>query len=141
MISKEQLQGVLKEDPKFAHLIIPTHKLKTFDDLYSNLIKYNKVPGNGIKGKDTYSIEKIGEDTFKMGYHRIKWDVHLNKLKDYFNDVLKQRNYILQKYVASKTPQGDLFGIRAHVERDRSDKWSIAKIYVRIGVSSLLFRK
>lgn len=137
LISKGYLQEVLKEDPKFAHLIIPTYKLKTFDDLYPNLIKYNKVvikPGNGIQGKDIYSIEKIGEDTYKIGYQRNEWDVHLNELRDFFDDVLKQKNYILQRYVASKTPQGDPFDIRVHVERDRSGKWSIAKIYVRIGI-------
>ncbi|WP_245832937.1 YheC/YheD family protein [Oceanobacillus timonensis] len=137
LISKEKLQEVLKDDAKFAHLIIPTHKLEVFDDLYPNLIKYNKVvikPGKGIKGKDIYSIEKIGEDTFKIGYQRNEWNVNLNGLKTYFDEILKQRNYILQKYIASKTPQGDPFDIRIHVERDRSGKWSIAKIYVRIGI-------
>lgn len=137
LINKEKLQGILKEDPKFAHLIIPTHNVKTFDDVYPNLMKYNKVvikPGNGIKGKDIYSIEKIGEDTFTIGYQRNEWDVSLNDLREFFDEVLQQRNYILQKYVASKTPQEDPFDIRVHVERDRSGKWSIAKIYVRIGI-------
>ncbi len=79
-------------------------------------------------------LKKIGEDTYKIGYQRNEWDVHLNELRDFFDDVLKQKNYILQRYVASKTPQGDPFDIRVHVERDRSGKWSIAKIYVRIGI-------
>ncbi|MFD1385913.1 YheC/YheD family protein [Oceanobacillus oncorhynchi subsp. oncorhynchi] len=136
-ISKEKLQKVLKDDEKFAHLIIPTHKLDTFNELYLNLIAYNKVvikPENGIKGKGIYSVEKVGDDTFKIGYKRNKWNVHLDGLKSYFDEILKQKSYILQKYIASKTPQGDPFDIRIHVERDRSGKWSIAKIYVRIGI-------
>ncbi|WP_193065546.1 YheC/YheD family protein [Oceanobacillus oncorhynchi] len=137
VITKEKLQNILSEDNEFSHLMIPTHKFKTFDDMYNYLISYNKVvlkPGKGIQGKGIYFIEAIDEDMFKIGFNRNKWEVNLHSLKEFFEDNLERKNYILQKYVTSRTLQGEPFDCRVHVEKDGSGGWSIAKAYIRIGI-------
>ncbi|MFD1064438.1 YheC/YheD family protein [Oceanobacillus locisalsi] len=137
IVTKEKLQNLLSRDSEFAHLMIPTCKIKTFEDLIYYIGTYDKVvlkPGRGLRGKNIYILEKMGENSFKIGFKKNQWNVNLNSLKDFFEDAIKGNYYILQKYVTSRTPQGDPFDCRVHVEKSSSGEWSVAKIYVRIGI-------
>lgn len=137
VISKEYLQDVLRKDDAFSDLMIPTHHMETFEELYDYLNKYHKVvlkPESGLRDKNIYFIEAIEKDLFQIGFNREKWKVHLRELEAFFSDTLKGKNYFLQKYVISRTPQGDPFDCRIHVEKNGRGRWAIAKIYVRIGI-------
>jgi len=137
VITKEYLQEVLSKDVAFSHLMIPTHPMETFEDLHHYLNAYQKVvlkPESGLRGKNIYFIEKVEADVFQIGFNTEKWKVPLNELKSFFETTLKGKNYFLQKYVVSRTPQGDPFDCRVHVEKNGRGRWAIAKIYVRIGI-------
>ncbi|WP_080872498.1 YheC/YheD family protein [Oceanobacillus timonensis] len=137
VVTKEMLQNTLNNDNYFSHLMIPTHKMKTFKEMYRYLDEYNKIvlkPGKGLRGKGIYIIEKKDKNLFLIGFQKNKWDVDLNNLEAFYDEALKGKNYIVQKYVTSRTPQGDPFDCRVHVEKDGTGKWAIAKIYVRIGI-------
>lgn len=137
VITKEYLQEVLSKDETFSHLMIPTHPMQAFEDLHHYLNTYQKVvlkPESGLRGKNIYFIERLEADVFQIGFNTKKWKVPLNELKSFFDDRLKGKNYFLQKYVVSRTPQGDPFDCRVHVEKNGSGRWAIAKIYVRIGI-------
>lgn len=137
VVTKEMLQNILSEDDQFSHLMIPTYKIKTFKDMHNYLTTYNKIvlkPGRGLRGKGIYIIEKMDKDSFRIGYSKNKWDADLHVLEEFFDNTFKGKNYILQKYVTSRTPQGDPFDCRIHVEKGGTGKWEIAKIYVRIGI-------
>ncbi|WP_062050200.1 YheC/YheD family protein [Bacillus sp. JCM 19034] len=47
--------------------------------------------------------------------------------------ISKSRLFMIQKYIKSRTNQGEPFDIRAHVQKDGQGKWQITKIYPRIG--------
>lgn len=137
VITKEYLQEVLSKDEVFSHLMIPTHPMETFEDLHHYLNQYQKVvlkPESGLRGKNIYFIEMIETDGFQIGFNTEKWKVSLNELTSFFDATFKGNQYFLQKYVVSRTPQGDPFDCRVHVEKNSRGQWAIAKIYVRIGI-------
>ncbi|WP_077601531.1 YheC/YheD family protein [Oceanobacillus sojae] len=137
VITKEYLQEVLSKDEAFSHLMIPTHPMETFEDLHHYLNQYQKVvlkPESGLRGKNIYFIEMIEADGFQIGFNTEKWKVSLNELASFFDATFKGNQYFLQKYVVSRTPQGDPFDCRVHVEKNSRGRWAIAKIYVRIGI-------
>ncbi|MFD1416305.1 YheC/YheD family protein [Oceanobacillus jeddahense] len=137
VVTKEMLQNTLSKDEQFSHLMIPTHKIKTFKDMDNYLHDYQKVvlkPSGGMRGRGIYIIENKDNDLFTIGFNKNKWDADLNALEEFFDNTVKGKNYILQKYVTSITPQGDPFDCRVHVEKDGTGKWAVAKIYVRIGI-------
>jgi len=137
VVTKEMLQNTLSKDEQFSYLMIPTHKIKNFKDMNSYLHDYQKIvlkPGKGLRGKGIYIIEKKDNDLFTIGFNKEKWDADVNALEEFFYNTVSGKNYILQKYVTSRTPQGDPFDCRVHVEKDGTGKWAVAKIYVRIGI-------
>ncbi|WP_080872504.1 YheC/YheD family protein [Oceanobacillus timonensis] len=137
VITKEYLQDVLSKDEAFSHLMIPTHRMETLEDLHYYLRIYQKVvlkPESGLRGKNIYFMETIGKDLIRIGFNTEKWEVHLTELKAFFDHTFNGKNYFLQKYVTSRTPQGDPFDCRIHVEKNGRGRWAIAKIYVRIGI-------
>ncbi|MFD1385910.1 YheC/YheD family protein [Oceanobacillus oncorhynchi subsp. oncorhynchi] len=137
VITKEMLQNTLSENKHFCHLMIPTHKITNFNDMNTCLHSYKKVvlkPGKGLRGKGIYIIEKVEENLFEIGFNKNKWNVDANKLEEFFEEHISEKNYILQKYITSRTPQGDPFDCRIHVEKGGTGRWAVAKIYVRIGI-------
>lgn len=86
VVTKEMLQNTLSKDEQFSHLMIPTHKIKTFQDMNSYLQDYQKIvlkPGKGLRGKGIYIIEKKDNDLFTIGFNKEKWDADLNALKEF----------------------------------------------------------
>src|SRR5699024_9385464 len=43
-------------------------------------------------------------------------------------------NYVCQKYVSSRTKQGDPFDCRIHVQKAEKGEWAVLKNYIRIGI-------
>lgn len=136
VLSKEQLQEKLKDDANFSHLVIPTHHATDYTDLIDCLDRYSTIvlkPLKGIRGRGVYILEKKS-DFYNLGYRTKVEKLNHQELLDFFEESIKSKNYIIQKYVSSRSLQGDPFDCRVHVEKNEEGKWVSARNYIRIGI-------
>jgi len=136
-LSKAKLQSELSKDKNFDYLVIPTQKLKTLDDLIDYLDKYDAVvlkPIIGQKGKGVYILNKISDNQYKIGYRTNELIWSYDELLNFFNNEIMHKNYIAQKYISSRTRQGDPFDCRLHVQKNRNGQWQLLHSYIRIGI-------
>lgn len=136
ILTKEKFQSKLAQDNRFSHLVIPTHKMSNFNELDELLKKYHQVvlkPLKGIKGKGVFVLTKE-ETKIIVGHKTDEKILTHEEFKEFYNKNIKDENYILQKYISSRTLQGDPFDCRIHVEKNGKGKWQSAKNYIRIGI-------
>lgn len=135
-MNKEELQNELKKDKQFSHLVIPTIKVHNFNDIESFLEKYNKVvlkPISGQFGVGIYVLKKKG-DSYILVHQDKETEISHTELISFFDERIKSKSYILQRYIASKSLQGHPFDCRINVEKNGEGKWVIAKKFIRIGI-------
>ena len=53
---------------------------------------------------------------------------------NFFKESIENKRYIIQKYISSRTLQGDPFDCRVHVEKNGAGKWVSARNFIRIGI-------
>src|SRR5699024_6298150 len=96
LLSKRALQEQLLKDPEFSHLVIPTHKVNSFEDMQYHLEKYSKVvlkPLGGLQGKGIYVLEKI-ENGYLLG-HKFRGDqLNEDELEEFFKHSIAKKGYI-----------------------------------------------
>lgn len=135
-LTKEKLQAKLKEDERFSHLVIPTIKVRSIDDLWSFFKKYPIIvmkPISGERGRGIYVLEKKNGD-YIVGHQKKEIKFSQEELIPFFEEIIKERRYILQKHITSRSLQGDPFDCRVHVEKNGKGEWVSAKKFIRIGI-------
>ncbi|WP_229717842.1 YheC/YheD family protein [Thalassobacillus devorans] len=135
-LNKAKLQRELAKDEEFSHLVIPTARAKTFEDVESFLDKYPAMvmkPVFGQQGKGIYIVKREGEE-YVLGYQKEEQRLTREELEKHFQTNISGKNYILQKYITSRSKAGDPFDCRIHVQKNRNGKWQVAKKYIRIGI-------
>jgi len=135
-LKKRALQEKLSDDSKYSHLVLPTFRVTSYEDLKKRLDNFNKVvlkPSGGIQGKRIYVLEKK-EQEYLIGYRREEKYIGEEELRNFFDDILMNSGYLVQKYVSSRTAQGDPFDCRIHVEKNGNGEWESARNYIRIGI-------
>src|SRR5699024_10450738 len=120
---------------RFSHLVIPTKRLESVDDVKEGIKKFKKVvlkPISGERGKGIYIISKNGRK-YIVGFNKEEQVISKRKLTNLFKDKLS-KEYIMQKYITSLSLSGDPFDCRIHFEKNGKGEWEIAKMYIRIGI-------
>ena len=127
----------LVEARKFAHLLVP-FKITTDEFIVKKFIEENKIvvlkPIRGRQGQNIYFVDKR-KSHYILTEHKKKQSLSPSEFNEWLQTViLKNKNsYMVQKYIKSRTKEGEPFDIRAHVQKDGEGKWQITKIYPRIG--------
>lgn len=137
IVSKEKLQTELFKDDRLKHLVIPTKRIETIESIIEFLDKYPKSiikPVAGEKGNNVYMLTKNHEDSFKLAYKKNESIISKLQLDEFFNNEISKRRYIIQKYITSRTQEGDPYDCRVVVQKNSHGKWVLAKSYMRIGV-------
>ncbi|WP_231495784.1 YheC/YheD family protein [Paucisalibacillus sp. EB02] len=136
LLSKEKLQDKLVEDEKFSHLVIPTEDVKDVTTVKNFVQKYGTIvlkPLRGERGKGVYILtEKM--ESYILGYKKSEKEISFKDLEMFVKERTEERKYIMQKYINSRTNNGDPFDCRVHVEKNGEGKWQIARKYIRIGI-------
>lgn len=136
VLSKIQLQDILKNDKDFSHLIIPTHNVKKAEDIIHYLNEYSTIvlkPLRGMRGRGVYVLNKEN-NRYIIGFKTTEREMDENQITTFFEEEIEGKNYIIQKYVQSRTMYGDPFDCRIHVEKGVNGKWQSARNYIRIGI-------
>src|SRR5690625_2137499 len=119
-LTKEKLQEKLKEDERFSHLVIPTIRAQSVEDLWHFLKNHAAIvmkPIRGERGSGVYLLKKQNED-YIIGYQKQEKILSKKELVSFFEESIKGKRYILQKYILSRSLQGDPFDCRVHVEKN-----------------------
>lgn len=135
-LSKRKLQDKLKQDDEYAHLVIPTNRVRSHDDVEDFLKEHIKVvlkPINGGRGRGIYILQK-DEDGYTLGYEKEIQKLTYEDFLQFYEEAVKGKNYIVQKHIHSRTKQGDPFDCRIHVEKNGEGDWEAARNFIRIGI-------
>ncbi len=135
-ITKETLQDRLMDDNVFADFIIPTKHITEFNDVVSFLDDHKEIvvkPVYSQMGMGIYRIKK-NEDNYTIGHKTENLTATFDELETMYNDKIKGKRHIAQKFIVSRNKSDDPFDCRIHVEKNRKGEWEVARIYVRIGI-------
>ncbi|WP_246521274.1 MULTISPECIES: YheC/YheD family protein [Ornithinibacillus] len=136
ILSKDRLQEKLKEDTNFAHLVIPTENVIDIDSVDDFLEKFGSIvlkPLRGERGQGVYILNKTGSE-YILGYGKEETTITHKELMKFVTRTVAERKYIMQKYINSRTSNGDPFDCRIHVEKNGQGQWQVARKYIRIGI-------
>lgn len=136
VLTKRTLQEYLRQDPEFSSLVIPTFDIIQYKDLQRYSEQYSKFvlkPSGGIQGKGIYIIEKHN-NKYLIGHKITEKSFDEDEMEKFYKENIHNKGYIFQKYITSRTPQGDPFDCRIHVEKNGDGEWESARNYIRIGI-------
>lgn len=137
-IDKLEVYNKLKETKQLDDIMIPYKQVERVKDVEHFIHDFEKVilkPSKGSFARGVHFIEKLRTNEYKVAVNdSIELYNELN-LKEYIRELIKSETYIVQKYIESRTIEGQPFDIRAHLMKDRTGNWSTAKIYPRIGIN------
>lgn len=137
-ISKLTLQEHLNEDPNYQNYTIPTKSCTSFSDIEEFLNEYSEVVLRPIRSKradGVYKISKITLEKYILDYFNTSIEVSYEELIEFCSNEILIKDYIVQKYIASKTPKGDSFDWRIHFEKTGHGNWRIINNQIRIGLN------
>lgn len=122
---------------KFAELLVPFKGITKESVVYDFLNEKSKAvikPIHGSQGLDIYFIEKK-RNHFSILEGKKERILGKQKFSEWVQHTLLQKNrkYIIQNYVESRTRESEPFDIRAHVQKNYEGKWILTNIYPRVG--------
>src|SRR5699024_2761035 len=115
-LDKLKLQEMLSEHETLKSIVIPTVKAKQINDVLLFIEKHEKVvlkPVSGQFGTGVYAVEKRNNnDDFIVSYKKEDTILNKSKLLDFLNEDIILSEYIVQKYINSRTKHGHPFDCR-----------------------------
>ena len=137
-ITKRELPGLLAKDPEFAQYSIEAARVRNAENLATFIRRQKECvvkPVYSQRGADVY---RVGYDAdadafqvgFKTGAKRFSRDEFISFAQEHF----LSRPHIVQQYISSRSAAGDPFDCRVHVEKDKNNRWQVARMFVRIGI-------
>lgn len=126
--------------PQYKDIIIPYEMIKNEAQLRTFILNNKYVvikPVGGNQGKNIQFI--LWEDRrYKINDGG---NIHYFSEEDFssfYEDKIKGRNIICQKYISSLTTHNQAFDLRVHVQRNGKREWEVTKIYARISAGEAL---
>ena len=127
----------MNKDETVNHLIIPTRKVFKEEDIIKFLDQYNSIilkPISGQFGIGIFFIRRNKDNEYTIKFDNVKNIVTKQDLKLFIENDILGNQYIVQKYIESKTREGYPFDCRINMEKDINGEWSVARKFIRIGI-------
>ncbi|GIO24193.1 YheC/YheD family protein [Oceanobacillus sp. J11TS1] len=137
-ISKLEVYDKLTETKSVDDVIIPYQKVTKPRDVFRFIERYGTVivkPEVGSFAKGVHFIQKVRMNEYfvvdgdKETYHSEF------SLSDYLRSMIKKGTFVVQRYIETRTKEGNPFDIRVHLMKDGHGEWSFVNCYPRIGVN------
>jgi len=126
----------LKKDTDFNYLIIPTNKVNAINDVKEFIDRYKKIilkPSSGQFGANIFFL-KYSDGKYVLLYGSEKQELNDDELLDFYRNNIEGKDYIIQKFINSKTKQGYPFDCRINMEKNNLGEWTVARKFIRIGI-------
>ncbi|MFC3039967.1 YheC/YheD family protein [Virgibacillus xinjiangensis] len=135
--SKEQVYNEINKDGAFADLIIPTERGSDFDKFYNFLLRNGTIvikPAKGVKGKNVFMLSGSGK-VYTLSRQQTEDHITKEELHHFFTKEIQDNDYLLQKYIHSRTITGDPFDCRIRLEKGEQGKWKTVVYLIRVGTN------
>ena len=135
-INKLDVYKRFMKEGSLKNHIIPFENYENLEQAMSFIGFHQEVvlkPHVGHGGKSLFYIIKDG-NSFIMHQQFEKYVKTREDFMQWLQLYTKDEGFLLQKYIKSRTIDGDPFDIRAHMMRDKDGEWSYVAYYPRIGV-------
>lgn len=127
----------MQEDSELNYLVIPTERVESFETIKNFSTRNRKMilkPVSGQFGNDIYFLSCESKNQYLLQHDTKSSKLSNKELKQFYDKVIDNKAYIVQKYIDSKTKQGHPFDCRINVEKDETGQWTVAKMFFRIGI-------
>jgi len=125
----------LKEDGRYAHLLIPTIPVANFDDIKKALAEHNgRLVLKSTGGSGGKSVLAIRRNADEFEFHKGNEVERLNETQavEKVAQILSQTNYIAQPFIVSQTRFNEPCDLRIHCRRGKGGAFFV-NIFPRIG--------
>ncbi|WP_226665474.1 YheC/YheD family protein [Metabacillus litoralis] len=126
---------------QFSDFVIPSYYIKSGKEALSHFSTNEKLvlkSLSGKHGKDVLFIECIETQRFKVVVGSVVKFYSKDDLFLFIDDLIKEKEYLLQPFIECKTKAGLTYDFRLHVQKNGKGTWEINLIYPRISGSSRL---
>lgn len=127
--------NLLRNNNIFTEYLIPQEVIRNKSDFIEFIHLHSKSvlkPIRGSQGKGIYFINNKNSN-FSFNFEGNIQEI--NNLDDFYDSVIRGKNFIIQKYIESITSKGAPFDIRIHLLRNGKNEWVNIKNYARVGTS------
>jgi hypothetical protein len=119
----------------YPDLQIPTVRLSSSGDVEGFLNLHQKIvvkPKSGSQGREVFFLAVEGRG-FRVNTGA-SWELFdAGQLRSFLRDRFAAEEFIAQKFIDSTDRNGRPFDIRLHVRRNRTGKWSVIRVFPRVG--------
>ncbi|MBC5637937.1 YheC/YheD family protein [Ornithinibacillus sp. BX22] len=137
-ISKLEVYDKLSAIEQLSDIMIPYQKVNRLKDIFHYIQEYGSVilkPEVGSFAKGVRYIEKLNIDRYRVADGENVNELSELSLSKYIRDVIKKGTFIVQKYIETRTKEGNPFDIRVHMMKDGNGEWSFVNKHPRIGTN------
>src|SRR5699024_2696884 len=136
-IDKTDIYELLRKSTEFQTYLIPYIEVSGRQDVLGYLKKYKNIvckANSGSFGLSVYFIKNL-EKYIEVRLHKQIFKYTKDEFIEFVDNTFIQTKskYVIQPYIQSRTNDGNPFDLRVHLMKDRNGKWSIVRIYPRIG--------
>lgn len=136
--TKASIYKLMENDGGFNDILIPFVQVKSMDDLNSYLEKYNNIVLKPVKGSQGKSIYQL---TIEDGKYKLSTNTTINyynyeELTEVAEKIFKDKKYLIQPFINSRTNEGHPFDIRLQVRRAKDGEWKLIVLLPRIGIGN-----
>ncbi len=123
----------LKNDGKYADILIPTFEVKSFDDIKRGLDEFGEVVVKPVLGAQAIGVVKLSKDgsRYQLNDRGALSFFSERELADYYSEHLS-KDYILQQYIDCRTKAGEPFDVRVWAVDMGGNEWT-SSLLPRIG--------
>lgn len=135
--NKLHLPKKLLDHVDYADLLVP-FKVATDPIIIHEFLQENTLvvfkPILGRQGENIYFVEQKGS-RYTLLDHKKQHILGKGAFEEWLNEIILKNkgSYLIQKYIHARTKDKEPYDIRAHVQKDGNGKWTLTKIYPRIG--------
>ncbi|NMA75063.1 MAG: hypothetical protein GX963_13125, partial [Bacteroidales bacterium] len=137
-ISKLEVYDKLSTVDELKPYLIPYRQVTRVKDISHFIDQYTSIivkPEVGSFAPCVHFVEKKAFDQYFVVEGANEKTMTEFEMLNYFRNLIKKGSLIVQKYIETRTKEGNPFDIRAHMLKDRNHLWRSANIYPRVGIN------
>ncbi|WP_200415917.1 YheC/YheD family protein [Virgibacillus salexigens] len=135
--NKFQLPKLIAKHRKYAELLVPFQLCRNENIIFEFLQKNNKVVFKALssnRGENIFFVTKKGS-RYILSEHKKEKVLSYDAFTNWLRTVIlgKKDRFIIQRYIHTRTKNGEPYHIRAHVQKNGEGLWVLTHIYPRVG--------